>query len=338
MPYKLRKAPKKELYWVVTIETGKKHSKDPIPKDKAKAQKRILEKALRGNGIVMSGLEAMGLVEPPLTQAQIAQLQTAVANELFNFIRAGNELTVESMKAILYLCIDEAGINNDISVEEENIIMDGALLRAQEQVRVIQQQQAEEFHRQNQEQIRLQAQELQGVKVLNKAQKSQQKFQKKAQQKAQKQQFKKGRGLKGGNKWKEIRLIAEGIKKAKKRNETRFRAVTQASGPVNPRHIGPVRGSEVRELEPIPDIVKELNKLVYIGFIKQEDVEYYKEKLEEYLALRPYEQSTFQVRDPIPARDPELALRKALGYPPSQSPKSRESGEEGLQRLYASPP
>ena len=52
MPYKLRKAPGKLLYWVVTIETGKKHSKDPIPKEKAKAQLRILESALKGNGKV----------------------------------------------------------------------------------------------------------------------------------------------------------------------------------------------------------------------------------------------------------------------------------------------
>lgn len=48
MPYKLRKAPKKDLYWVITIETGKKHSKLPIPMDKAKAQMRVLESALKG--------------------------------------------------------------------------------------------------------------------------------------------------------------------------------------------------------------------------------------------------------------------------------------------------
>ena len=52
MPYKLRKAPKKALYWVVTTETGKKHSKLPIPMDKAKAQMRILESALKGGGRV----------------------------------------------------------------------------------------------------------------------------------------------------------------------------------------------------------------------------------------------------------------------------------------------
>lgn len=48
MPYKLRKAPKRDLYWVVTIETGKKHSKEPIAFEKAQAQKRILEQQLVG--------------------------------------------------------------------------------------------------------------------------------------------------------------------------------------------------------------------------------------------------------------------------------------------------
>jgi hypothetical protein len=51
MPYKLRKAPNKQLYWVITTETGKKHSKLPIPLDKAKAQMRILEAALTGAGV-----------------------------------------------------------------------------------------------------------------------------------------------------------------------------------------------------------------------------------------------------------------------------------------------
>ena len=42
MPYKLRKAPNRDLYWVVNKETGKKHSKDPLPKETAKAQMRAL--------------------------------------------------------------------------------------------------------------------------------------------------------------------------------------------------------------------------------------------------------------------------------------------------------
>jgi hypothetical protein len=52
MPYKLRKAPNRNLYWVVTIETKKKHSREPIPLEKAKAQLRILEQALKGGARV----------------------------------------------------------------------------------------------------------------------------------------------------------------------------------------------------------------------------------------------------------------------------------------------
>lgn len=55
MPYKLRKSRGKNLYWVVTTETGKKHSKEPIPLEKAKAQLRILESALDGSGRFISG-------------------------------------------------------------------------------------------------------------------------------------------------------------------------------------------------------------------------------------------------------------------------------------------
>jgi len=46
MPYKLRKKPNHDLYWVVNKETGKKYSKEAIPKDRAKAQM----KAMYGSG------------------------------------------------------------------------------------------------------------------------------------------------------------------------------------------------------------------------------------------------------------------------------------------------
>lgn len=42
MPWKLRKAPKKDLYWVINKETGKKYSKEPLPKERAEAQMRAL--------------------------------------------------------------------------------------------------------------------------------------------------------------------------------------------------------------------------------------------------------------------------------------------------------
>ena len=55
MPYKLRKVPKKDLYWVVSKETGKKHSKEGLPLEQAKAQMRALYAAeggyeMRGEG------------------------------------------------------------------------------------------------------------------------------------------------------------------------------------------------------------------------------------------------------------------------------------------------
>jgi hypothetical protein len=41
MPYKLRKARGKDLYWVVA-EDGTKKSKEPLPLERAKAQMRAL--------------------------------------------------------------------------------------------------------------------------------------------------------------------------------------------------------------------------------------------------------------------------------------------------------
>lgn len=76
MPYKLRKAPKKELYWVVNKDTGKKHSKDPLPKERAMAQMRALYASEAGyemtGGIkidpeVLLGSAPMGSPTSPLS-------------------------------------------------------------------------------------------------------------------------------------------------------------------------------------------------------------------------------------------------------------------------------
>jgi hypothetical protein len=42
MPYKLRKKPRQNLYWVVNSETGKKHSYDALDKPTAIKQMRAL--------------------------------------------------------------------------------------------------------------------------------------------------------------------------------------------------------------------------------------------------------------------------------------------------------
>jgi len=54
MPYKLRKAPKRDLYWVVNTETKEKYSKEPLPKEDAAAQMRALyanTKDLKGGNV-----------------------------------------------------------------------------------------------------------------------------------------------------------------------------------------------------------------------------------------------------------------------------------------------
>ena len=59
MPYKLRKAPNRDLYWVVNKDTGKKHSKEPLPKERALAQMRALyasEDAELKGGAIHKGL------------------------------------------------------------------------------------------------------------------------------------------------------------------------------------------------------------------------------------------------------------------------------------------
>ena len=42
MPYHLRKAPRKNLFWVVNAESGKKYSSNPLPRERAEAQRRAI--------------------------------------------------------------------------------------------------------------------------------------------------------------------------------------------------------------------------------------------------------------------------------------------------------
>lgn len=89
MPYKLRKAPNKPLYWVITIETGKKHSKLPIPMEKAKAQLRILE-GLTGNGkVYLQKIRELRRdkqeIEPKLKREHAKMLEHAIKKDLEMF-------------------------------------------------------------------------------------------------------------------------------------------------------------------------------------------------------------------------------------------------------------
>lgn len=70
MPYKLRKAPKRNLYWVVNKDTGKKHSKDPLPKAKAQAQMKALYAVESGYKMRGRGNDGKEPPKPP-TEAEM---------------------------------------------------------------------------------------------------------------------------------------------------------------------------------------------------------------------------------------------------------------------------
>ena len=54
MPYRLRKAPKRDLYWVIA-EDGSHKSKEPMPKEQAEAQMRALYAAMGRKGKSLKG-------------------------------------------------------------------------------------------------------------------------------------------------------------------------------------------------------------------------------------------------------------------------------------------
>ena len=94
MPYKLRKAPKKNLYWVVSIETGKKHSLAPIPLKRAEAQMRALYRSVRleggaddeGYGDANEDVQGDRLMAIPPPRREDPPPLTTLANVLTNIV------------------------------------------------------------------------------------------------------------------------------------------------------------------------------------------------------------------------------------------------------------
>jgi len=93
MPYKLRKAPRKDLYWVVGPD-GKHHSKEPLPKERAEAQMKALYSAMRREekAIVPTAREEEAIerkMEGGSTYELISSLPPHIA-ELFSDYKEGS--------------------------------------------------------------------------------------------------------------------------------------------------------------------------------------------------------------------------------------------------------
>lgn len=87
MPYKLRKAPNRDLYWVVG-EDGSKYSTDPIPKDRAEAQMRALYAAeTRGGTRRTDFLKDNNLKDKGYSLAELSKISNvpmATLQEVYN--------------------------------------------------------------------------------------------------------------------------------------------------------------------------------------------------------------------------------------------------------------
>jgi hypothetical protein len=87
MPYKLRKAPNRDLYWVVGMD-GVKHSTNPIPKDRAEAQMRaIYASELRGGTHRTNFLKDNKLKDKGYSLAELSKISSvpvAILQEVYN--------------------------------------------------------------------------------------------------------------------------------------------------------------------------------------------------------------------------------------------------------------
>jgi hypothetical protein len=83
--YRLRKAPKRNLFWVVSTDSGEKHSKDPMPKVRAEAQMRALyaAKAKKGGQGYFNPLvsAAQGTLKADVAKAQDAMAARSAAEQ-----------------------------------------------------------------------------------------------------------------------------------------------------------------------------------------------------------------------------------------------------------------
>lgn len=94
MPYKLRKAPRRDLYWVIA-QDGKHMSKDPIPKERAEAQMRALYANVRD---VKGKGNAPVSPSPPIDPV-VRKLYHSEPNPFTKFV---NPYTEEPTDALIY--------------------------------------------------------------------------------------------------------------------------------------------------------------------------------------------------------------------------------------------
>jgi hypothetical protein len=112
MPFKLRKCPKKDLYWVVNKDTKQKYSKEPLPKERAEAQMKALYANVpdaRGGGFVDDAMNTFNNVKKEFKDKGAAVLTGT------NYVGPFNRLDDEYLKSHPPTdVIDEGAMKHDL--------------------------------------------------------------------------------------------------------------------------------------------------------------------------------------------------------------------------------
>lgn len=85
MPYKLKKVRNKDLYYVINIENGHRHSKEPLTKEMAKKQLRAINMHYSGAGLRAEGEEKAGDLEG-LEGAGVLDFLKSIPGRITGFI------------------------------------------------------------------------------------------------------------------------------------------------------------------------------------------------------------------------------------------------------------
>jgi len=97
MPYDLKKARGKNLYWVITKGTNKKHSKEPLPLEKAIAQMRALYANVpdaRGKGLSPSDQLEISKTTYGNAKPKIGNAQLMKETKTLKFYKEGNNIII----------------------------------------------------------------------------------------------------------------------------------------------------------------------------------------------------------------------------------------------------
>lgn len=118
MPFRLRKAPRRPLFWVVD-DTGKHYSKDPMPKERARQQQKALY-ASEGRGELRGGADEE---EMPIPMGLAARGR--MEEQDLNDLRATLEMMMNNVDATRQIVVGQPPVSMEQFEELKRFYDDG---------------------------------------------------------------------------------------------------------------------------------------------------------------------------------------------------------------------